>query len=130
MFVQQFSNYFSILATGTEGEAAAVNLAAMKRTADLIAVRAKLREAEAAMRLRTKVIQQAVTDNWDVADEFELLEKGVAENPNLAKARKNVADKRKSHATLAIQFPAFARLEGIVLPVIHSPTILKFPLFS
>jgi hypothetical protein len=98
LFVQQFSNYFSILATGTEGEAAAVNLAATKRTADLIAVRAKLREAEAAMRLRTKVIQQAVTDNWDVADEFELLEKGVAENPNLAKARKNVADKRKKSA--------------------------------
>jgi len=39
-----------------------------------------------------------VTDNWDVADEFELLEKGVAENPNLAKARKNVADKRKKSA--------------------------------
>jgi hypothetical protein len=57
-------------------------------------------------------------------------QKGKSPHSVHPKDIQNVGDKRKSHATLAIQFPAFAGLEGIVLPVIHSPTILKFPLFS
>jgi hypothetical protein len=55
----------------------------------------KLREADAGLRLRASVIGRAVVDGWEVADVFESLKNGEAEDPSIEKARKLAAEKRK-----------------------------------
>lgn len=42
---------------------------------------------------------QAVQEGWDVANEYDNILRGVVDDPDLEKARKNAAEKRKKEAT-------------------------------
>ena len=62
----------------------------------LLEVRDLLKEANKALTLRVSVVGRAVSNGWEVADIFESLEMGFSENPNVEKARKLAAEKRKN----------------------------------
>ena len=104
-YAQKVFSILRLIGVENDGEGGTDSPAVVE---ELISIRDKMREAEAALRLRAKVVEQAVTDNWDVADEYENLSNGITEDPNLEKARKNVAEKRKKEQTP----PKFKRPRG------------------